>query len=56
MTENEIEMALESLFIGAAKVRAKKHANTISKNVHRQFTARIASQMWEAEKRKLKLI
>ena len=49
-------MALESLFIGAEKVRAKKHTNTISKNIHRKFEARIASQMWEAEKRKLKVI
>ena len=54
MTENEIEMAMESLFVGAAKVRAKKHANKLSKNIHRQFTARIASQMWDDEKRNIK--
>ena len=55
MTEKEIEMAMESLFIGAAKVRAKKHANKLSRNVHRQFTARIASQMWDEEKRNIKI-
>ena len=55
MTENEIEMALESLFVGAAKVRAKKHANKLPRNIHRQFTARIASQMWDKEKRNLKV-
>ncbi len=56
MTENEIEMALESLFVGAAKVREKKQATTISKNVHKQFPARITSQMWKSERRKLKII
>ena len=55
MTENEIEMAMESLFVGAAKVRAKKHAIKLSKNVHREFTARIASQMWDEAKRNLKV-
>ena len=55
MTDKEIEMALESLFVGAAKVRAKKHAKTVSRNVHRQFTARIASQMWDLEKKNLKV-
>ena len=55
MTEKEIEIAMESLFAGAAKVRAKKHANKLSTNIHRQFTARIASQMWDEEKRNLKV-
>ncbi|KGG16108.1 hypothetical protein EV06_0816 [Prochlorococcus sp. MIT 0602] len=47
-------MAMESLFVGAEKVRAKKHANTFSRNVHRQCAARIASQMWDEEKRNFK--
>ena len=55
MTEQDVEMAMESLFVGAAKVRAKKHANKLSRNVHRQFTARIASQMWDEAKKKLKI-
>ncbi len=55
MTKNEIEMAMESLFVGAAKVRAKKHADKLSRNVHRQFSARIASQMWDEEKRNIKV-
>jgi len=54
MTEQEIEMAMESLFVGAEKVRAKKHVNTLSRNVHREFTSRIASQMWDLEKRNFK--
>ncbi len=54
MTENEIEMAMDALFAGAAKVRAKKHLNTFSRTVHRQFTARVASQMWDEEKKNLK--
>ncbi len=54
MTETEIEMAMDALFAGAAKVRAKKHLNTFSRTVHRQFTARVASQMWDEEKKNLK--
>ena len=54
MTKDEIEWAMESLFIGAERVRARKHAKKVSKNLHRQFTARIINQMWEEEKRSLK--
>ena len=49
MTNEEIQMAMDNLFYGAARVRAKKHANKISKNLHRQFTARIINQMWDNE-------
>ncbi len=55
MTENEIKAAMESLFMEAAKVRAKKHSNEVSRNIHRQFSARIASQMWDDEKKNIKL-
>ena len=56
MTHNEIEMAMEGLFRGAEKVRAYKHsARKLSRNVHRQFTSRIASQMWQNEKNDLKV-
>ena len=54
MTEKEIEMAMESLFVGAAKISAKKQVKTHSRNVHRQFTSRIASQMWSLEKKNRK--
>ena len=54
MTEKEIAMAMEGLFHGAARVRAYKYATKVSKNVHRQFTSRIANQMWNEEKKDLK--
>ena len=54
MTENEIEMAMEALFLGAERVRANKHANRISKNVHREFTARIATELWDEQKKNCK--
>ncbi len=54
MTEQEVEMALASLFIGAERVRAKKHARTFSKNFHRECSERILNQMWEREKQNLK--
>ena len=51
MTQNEIEMAIESLFDGAARVRAKKQETKLKqKNVHRQFSARVISQMWREER------
>lgn len=54
MTEIEIEMAMEGLLHGAARVRAHKYAVKVSKNVHKQYTARIVSQMWKDEKTNLK--
>ena len=53
MTKKEIEIAMQGLFIGAARVRAHKYANKMVKNVHRQFTSRIVSQMWNEEKENL---
>ena len=54
MTQDEIEMAMEGLFLGAARVRAKKHSSKVSKNLHRQFSARILNQMWNDQKRNAK--
>ena len=54
MTKQEIEMAIDSLFDGAARVRAKKHEQKIANTVHRQFSARINSQMWDEDKRSIK--
>ena len=38
MTEKEIEMAMDGLFLGAARVRANKFSNQVSKNVYRPLT------------------
>ena len=55
MTQSEIEMAMEGLFRGAEKVRAYKYsARNYYKNVHRRFSSRIASQMWNEVKINLK--
>ena len=50
MTEQELKLAMEGLFRGASKVRARKYAKQLSGNVNRDFTARIAAQMWKEEK------
>ena len=54
MTDKEIELAMEGLFRGASKVRARKYAKKLSSNVNRELTARIAAQMWKEEKDYLK--
>ena len=54
MTQDEIQMAMENLFLGAERVRAKKNASKVSKNLHRQFSARILSQMWNDQKKNCK--
>ena len=50
MTDKEIELAMEGLFRGASKVRARKYAKKFSSNVNRELANRIAAQMWEEEK------
>ena len=50
MTEQEIKLAMEGLFKGASKVRAQKYAKQLSGHVNREFTSRIAAQMWKEEK------
>ena len=50
MTDKEIELAMEGLFRGASKVRARKYAKKFSSNVNIELTARIAEQMWREEK------
>ena len=54
MTENEIEMAMEGLFLGAARVRAYKYSAKLSKNVQRELSTSISPQMWNEEKNNLK--
>ena len=51
MTDKEIELAMEGLFRGASKIRARKYAkNKFSSNVNRELAARIVAQMWKEEK------
>ena len=50
MTDKEIELAMEGLFRGASKIRARKYAKKFSINVNRQLAARVAAQMWKEEK------
>ena len=54
MTENEIEMAMDGLLIGAGRVRAYKYPTKTSKNVHKQFNSRLAVQIWNKEKQNFK--
>ena len=43
MTDKEIELAMEGIFRGASKVRARKYAKKLSNNVNRELTARISA-------------
>ena len=54
MTEQDVEMAMESLFIGASRVRAEKYARKIPRDVHRPFGSRVAAELWNQKKRQLK--
>ena len=54
MTEKEIELAMEGLFRGSSKVRARKYSKKLSGNVNRELLARIALQSWKDEKDFLK--
>ncbi len=54
MNRNEIEFAMDRIFDGAARVRAKKYETRVHKNVYRRFSSRVISQMWPDEKRSLK--
>ncbi len=54
MTEQDVEMAMESLFVGASRVRAEKYARKLPKGVHRQLGPRVAAELWNQKKRQLK--
>tara|TARA_Y100001968_G_C19328810_1_gene703209 strand:+ start:619 stop:789 length:171 start_codon:yes stop_codon:yes gene_type:complete len=54
MTEKEIELAIQGLFRGASKVRARRYAKRLSTNSNRDLTARIATQIWKEDKKYLK--
>ena len=54
MTEKEIEMAMQGLFIGAARVRAHKYANKVSNNAHIQLKSRVAAQISNYRNKNLK--
>ena len=49
MTDKEIELAMEGLFRGASKVRARKYSKKLSSNVNKELMARIAEQSWKEE-------
>ena len=53
MTDKEIELAMEGLFRGASKIRARKYAKKFSSNVNRELTIRIAAQVWKGRKEHL---
>ena len=52
MTEKEIELAMEGLFRGASKVRARKHAKIFSIDINRELRVRIKEQREEDEKKR----
>ena len=54
MTEKEIQLAMEGLFRGASKVRARKYSQKLSSNVNRELIVRIDEQSWKDEKDFLK--
>ena len=54
MTEKEIELAMEGLFRGASKARARKYSKKLSSNVSGELMARIVEQSWQDEKDFLK--
>ena len=55
MTEKEIEQAMQELFKGASIVRARRYANKNSRNINRELTARIATQIWKEDRSDLKV-
>ena len=50
MTDKEIELAMEGLFRGASKIRARKYAKKFSNNVNRELATRITEQMGNKKK------
>tara|TARA_Y100001968_G_scaffold222769_1_gene205524 strand:- start:147 stop:320 length:174 start_codon:yes stop_codon:yes gene_type:complete len=56
MTEKEIEMAMDGLFLGAARVRANKFSNQVSKNVYRPLTPSGQEQFLSQEEPHMKLL
>ena len=53
MTDKEIDLAMEGIFRGASKVRARKYAKKLSSNVNRELTVRIAAHVWKGRKEHL---
>ena len=43
MNRNEINLAMDLIFYGAARVRAKSHVNRVRKNGYRNLLSRILS-------------
>tara|TARA_Y100001968_G_C19451262_1_gene768814 strand:- start:543 stop:713 length:171 start_codon:yes stop_codon:yes gene_type:complete len=54
MTENELEVAMEGIFLGAKRVRAHKYSSMkTSRNLHKHFSSDIATDLWNEEKKNL---
>ena len=56
MTEKEIELAMEGLFRGASKVRARKNAKIFSIDINRELRVRIKEQRKEDEKKRFNVV
>ncbi len=54
MNEKEIEIAMEGLFRGASKVRARKYTKRHSGNIKGELTTNISEQICKEEKDYLK--
>ncbi len=55
MNQNEFDSIIDRFFDGAARVRAQKHEKGVnSKNLDRQFSSRLMTQMWDEERRNIK--
>ena len=50
MTEKEIELAMQGLFRGASKVRARRNSKKPSSSVNQKLIARILDPSWKDEK------
>ena len=49
MTQNEFDLMMERFLDGAARVRAKKYENRITRTLHRKLSTRIISNVWDQE-------
>ncbi len=54
MTKEEIDMAIDSFFSGAARVSSKKQKASFFTNPDRELSVRIMDQLRESEKLNLK--
>ena len=53
MTEKEIELAMQGLFKGASKVRARRYAKKKFRNFNKELTSIIATKIREEDRNDL---